>query len=77
MEAIVFWKYFNCIGSLKSTETLEGFIITSYPQLKNNKRKELFESAKRNINKVFETPKKSLATYEDTMAKLKGVFRGK
>ncbi len=77
MEAIVFWKYFNCIVSLKSTETLDQFTVAAYPNLKDNKRRELFESVKRAVGKAIETPKKSLASYEDTMAKLKGVMRGK
>lgn len=76
MEAIEFWKYFNCIDSLRSKEQLSLFEANSFPHLKQNKRTELFNKVSRNINKIIELPKKQLADYSETMKTLKGFFSG-
>ena len=77
MEAIEFWKYYNCIGSIKSSELLQEFNAASFPHMKKEKRKEMFNTVKRSIDKVLEVSEKGLASYEDTIDKLRGLMSGR
>lgn len=77
MEAKEFWKYFNCISSIKSAELLDSFTVSSYPNLKQSKRQQVYESVKRNISSIIEVKAKKLANFDDTMSKLQGIFNGR
>lgn len=76
MDAIEFWKYFNCISSIKAEETLAAFTISSYPHMKKNRRTETLNSVKRLAGKAIEVQKKGLASFADTMSKIRSILGG-
>jgi len=71
-----FEKYYSSIDVLINEKNLSLLTVSSYPHLKKEDRKTVFNDLRKKVTMAFDNSLKPLATYESVISNLRNKLSG-